>query len=334
MRKELGLSMLSKLLLVGGIALGQTSPAKLAFDVDTVKPAAPLDLPKLAAQVKAGNIPRIGRPIYDGSRAEYTYMSLKDLIAVAYSVQSYQVSGPEWLASQRFDIVAKLPDGTTKDDAPAMLQALLQERFKLVAHRDSQEHAALALVVAKGGPKLKASSGTPTPIDSTAPLKPGETNIDTIDGPARATIHPDGSTTINMGVKGTVTQRMDMQNQVVHLNSDMVTMQGFSEMLARLLQMAGGGGKQVVNMTGLTGYYQVAVELSLADAINAARAQGVDIPRSGGGGDNLQGNVASDPGGGLSVFQSVQALGLKLESRKAKVDLLVVDSVQKVPTEN
>src|SRR5260370_25151988 len=129
--------------LTAATALAQTVPT---FEVATIKPAAPLDRMKIAAGIQAGQMPKIG-PHVDRARAEYTYMALKDLIALAYKVKPYQITGPDWIANQRFDIVAKLHEGASKDDAPKMLQGLLEERFKLVVHRDSQEHPVLALVV-------------------------------------------------------------------------------------------------------------------------------------------------------------------------------------------
>jgi uncharacterized protein (TIGR03435 family) len=122
-----------------------------------------------------------------------------------------------------------------------------------------------------------------------------------------------------------------------------LTMQGFAEMLTRILQLGGGTGRQVVDMTGLTGNYQVAVNISLADLLAAARAQGMNIPTppasppGGAGGVGTPSPAApeaSDPGGGSSVYASVQALGLKLEPRKATVEQLIIDHVEKTPTEN
>src|ERR1700743_430392 len=78
-------------------AWGQT-----AFEVATIKPAAPLDMAKIAAAVQSGQPPKIG-PHADHLRAEYTYMRLRDLIALAYTLKPYQVSGPDWLATTRFD---------------------------------------------------------------------------------------------------------------------------------------------------------------------------------------------------------------------------------------
>ena len=311
----------------------QSAPAHLTFDVATVRPSAPLDMVKLQAQMQSGKMPSFG-PHVTASRAEYNYMSLKDLIAVAYKVKAYQITAPDWLNTQRFDIAATLPDGSTKDDAPKMLQALLEDRFKLAVHLDKQEHPVLAMVVGKGGPKLKESPAAPAPIDPDAPLKPGEIKMDTQDGPVRMTTHPDGSFTQNMGVKGTVTGKMDSATQSLHLDADTVTMEGFADMLTGLMQMGGGGGRQVVDMTELKGNYQVSIDISLASLIAAARAQGADIP-GGPGSTGASPAEASDPGGGgATVYASVEKLGLKLEPRKAVVEQLVVDHAEKMPTEN
>jgi uncharacterized protein (TIGR03435 family) len=328
------------LLLAADATFGQTAPSNPAFEVATVKPSAPLDMVKLAEQVKAGKMPRLG-PYVNASQAEYTYMSLKELIAYAYAVKEYQINGPAWLASDRFDIVAKMPEGASKDDAPKMLQALLEERFKLAAHRDTQEHPVLALLVGKDGPKLKESPATTQPIDESVPLKAGEMQMDGPNGPMRMTRNADGSMTMNMGPKGTVTTRVDAQAQTMHLESSTVTMAGFADMLTKLTQMGGGGGRQVVDMTDLKGNYQVALDLSLAElmasAREVAREEGINMPMppaGGGGEDNSPAAAASEPSGGSSVFASVQKLGLKLEKRKAAVEQLVIDHVEKTPTEN
>jgi uncharacterized protein (TIGR03435 family) len=311
----------------------QTASGNLTFDVASVRPAPPLDMVKLQADMQAGKMPRFGAHV-DASRAEYNYMSLKELIANAYKVKPYQITGPDWLNVQRFNIVATLPNGASKDDAPKMLQALLEERFKLKVHRDTQEHPVLGLVVAKGGPKLKESPGDAPPIDPDAPLKPGEMKVDGPEGPIRVMRNKDGSTTVNMGAKGIITQRMDMQAKTMNLESSKLTMDGFAEQLTSVMQM-GGGGRQVVNMTDLKGDYQVAVEISLAGLIAMAQAQGVNVPGGGGGAAGATATEAADPGGaGTTVFSSVEKLGLKLEPRKAKVEQLIVDSAEKNPTDN
>jgi len=250
-------------------------------------------------------------------------------------VKPFQITGPDWLATTRFDIVAKLPDGASKDDAPKMLQALLEERFKLAVHRDSKEHPVLALVVGKGGPKLKESPEAPQPIDENAPLKPGEVKMDTAEGPMRMTVGKDGSATINMGAKGSASYKMDPATQSLHMEASMVTMAGFADMLSQFSQIGGGGGPQVVDMTELKGNYQVALDFSLADLMNMARVNGVAVPAAAGRGATAgsPADAASDPGG-IPLLSAVQALGLKLEQRKAMVEQLVIDHVEKTPTEN
>jgi uncharacterized protein (TIGR03435 family) len=343
MRNRLGLTLVAGLLLATGAAPGQTAtvpqaaPGNLTFDVASVRPSAPLDMAKLAADMQAGRMPNVGIHV-NGLRAEYNYLTLKDLITVAYKVKPFQITGPAWLATQRFDVVAKMPEGSTKDDAPKMLQALLAERFKLEVHRDTQEHPVLALVVAKGGAKLKESPAAGAPIDPDAPLKPGEMKMEGPDGQVRMTTNKDGSFTENMGVKGTVSGKMDAATQTMHLNADTLTMDGFADMLTTVLQMGGGGSKQVVDMTQLKGNFQVSLDLSLADIMAMARAQGADIPvgaPGGGAAGSASPAAASDPGGGGStVYASVEKLGLKLEPRKAPVEQLVVDHAEKTPTEN
>ena len=135
------------------------------------------------------------------------------------------------------------------------------------------------------------------------------------------TRNPDGSATVNMGAKGTFTQRMD--GQTLHMQASSVTMEGFADMLTSMLRMGGGGGRQVVDMTGLKGNYQVAIDLSIADLIANARAQGMDIPAppppprpASATSDNSAIPNASDPSG-ATIYASVEALGLKLENRKA-----------------
>jgi uncharacterized protein (TIGR03435 family) len=318
--------------LAAAAALAQTAPT---FEVASIKPAAPLDRMKMAAGIQAGQMPKLG-PHVDRGRAEYIYMAIKDLIALAYKVKPYQITGPDWIASQRFDIVAKLPDGASKDDAPKMLQALLEERFKLAVHRDTQEHPVMALVVGKKGSKMKESPEAPEAIDENAPLKPGEMQTDSGEGPVRVTVGKNGSATVNMGAKGALSYRMDSATQTLHMEGSKVTMAGFADMLSRFSQMTGGGGRQVVDMTGLKGNYEVALDFSLADLMNMARAAGVDIPAGAGGAaaGASPAAAASDPGGSSSLFAAVQALGLKLEPRKAMVEQLVIDHVEKSPTEN
>ena len=80
---------------------------------------------------------------------------LKIVIAEAFKVKLEQIAGPAWLEQDCFDIVAKPPAGTATAQIPAMLQALLIERFKLAARKEDRPQPIYALVVDKGGPKFK-----------------------------------------------------------------------------------------------------------------------------------------------------------------------------------
>jgi uncharacterized protein (TIGR03435 family) len=313
--------------------LGQSKPA---FEVATVKPAAPMDQAVMIAAIQNGKMP-YGANI-DNRRAEYKYLDLKTLLTYAYGVKPYQITGPDWMATTRFDIVAKMPDGSTKDDAPQMLQSLLEDRFRLTVHRTSAEHPILALVAGKGGPKLKASAGKPLAIDESEPLKPGEMKMDGPEGPLRVQVDmATGSSVIDMGLKGKMSYKVVPATQTMRLEFSMTTMGGFADMLTQMFTLLGGaGGRQVMDMTGIKGNYDGSLELSLMDMLAMARAQGMDIPGAAGGpgGPGNGPAVASDPGGGSSLADAVQSMGLKLESRKAMVDQLIVDHVEKTPTEN
>jgi uncharacterized protein (TIGR03435 family) len=320
-------------------AMGAFAQTKPSFEVATIKPAPPLDQAKLLAAYQSGGKMPIGANI-DSGRAEYLYVDLKTLLTYAYGVKPYQITGPDWMSIARFDIVAKMPAGSTKDDAPKMLQSLLEERFKLTTHRTSAEHPVLALVVGKGGPKLKASAEKPAAIDESAPLKPGEMKMDDPDGPVRAKVDvTTGSAVIDMGLKGKMSYKVNPATQSMHIDFSMTTMAGFAEMMTQLMTQLGGGApvRQIVDRTGIQGNYDATVELSLVELIALARAAGADIPAAtpGAGGPGNAPAVASDPGeGGTSITDAVQSMGLKLESRKAVVDQFIVDHVEKTPTEN
>jgi uncharacterized protein (TIGR03435 family) len=86
-------------------------------------------------------------------------VSLSSCVRWAYRVNEFQISGPGWLASERFDIVAKAGGPATGDQMRLMLQALLADRFKLALHRETKTLPAYVLVVAKNGPKLHQSEG-------------------------------------------------------------------------------------------------------------------------------------------------------------------------------
>ena len=312
-------------LLVASVPLFAQTPAPpAAFEVATIKLSEPID-----RQAILSGKAHLGMRV-DAGRVDIGFETLSDLICTAYNLKPYQVTGPDWLKSQRFDVVPKMPAGATKEQVPDMLKALLAERFKLAVHHESKEQPVYALIVAKGGSKLKESpadaSAAPPPADdkkTAATLNVGNNQL-------RVTPSGGNSMVVSGGENGK--QTMTMRDGVMHMEIEKVTMSKFAESLTPL------AGRPVVDQTGLKGTYQVALDLSMQDIQSAARAAGIAMPGMGAAGGAPGGgspaDVASDPSGGATLFNSLQQLGLKLEPRKNQMDGLVVDSIEKLPTEN
>jgi uncharacterized protein (TIGR03435 family) len=301
------------LVLLAGALLAQTPAPAPAFEVASIKPAAPLD----RGQLLSGQM-HVGMKI-DAARVDLGSMSLADLIRLAYRVKAYQVSGPDWMASERFDVLAKLPEGASSAQVPEMLQALLAERFKLAVHRESKEHAVYALVVGKNGPKLKESAP-----DADAPATTDDANPQVrVSGRGENT-----QVSISGGQIGTAHMTVG-PNGTMHLEAPKMNMAAFADTLSRFFD------RPVVDLTELKGTYQVAMDLSMVDLLNAARTMGIMAPGMGAGRGAAQppADAASDPGG-LSITAAVQQLGLKLEPRKVPIDFVVVDHLEKAPTDN
>jgi len=314
---------------IGLAALAAVASAQPAFEAATIRPSAPIDQATMMAMVRSGKMP-LGAHI-SSTRAEYNYLDLKTLLSYAYGVKAYQITAPDWMSSARFDIAAKLPAGSTKADAPRMLQTLLENRFKLVVHRTTQEHPVLAIVVAKGGPKLNASAEKPVPIGEDAPLKPGEINMDTPDGPTRGTIDMTTmSSVIDMGLKGKMAYKINPQAKSVHIDFMMTTLPGFADMTTQLLTQIGGGiaAKRIIDATGIEGNFDASLDISLAEVMAMAKSSGIETSPD-------TAAVASDPGsGGATLAEALHSMGLRLETRKASVEQFIVDHIEKTPTEN
>ncbi len=142
MRSPVVRSTICLLLVCRGIALAQQAPAKPSFEVATVKPVGP------DSSILVGMSA-------DPSLVRYRNLNLRDAIRGAYKVRDYQIVGPDWMSTARFEVDAKLPPGASTDQIPEMFQSLLKERFKLTWRRDTKEMQVYALLVGKDGPKLK-----------------------------------------------------------------------------------------------------------------------------------------------------------------------------------
>jgi uncharacterized protein (TIGR03435 family) len=298
-----------------GAAFGQ-APAgaqPLAFEVASIKPASPPD----QAKVMAGQF-RVGMSV-DGALVDLRFMSLADLVRTAYKIKPHQLITPDWMKAVgldgRWDIQAKLPAGADKDQVPEMLQALLADRFKLKVHKENKEQPVYGLVVAKGGPKLK-----PAPPDEPAKEDEPKTSGNAV------SVRPEGNGVVMKTAAGGAMKMTMGPNMTMHMESEKVTMEQFADMVTGFVD------KPVVDMTELKGKWQVALDLTMDDMRAAAAKAGMAIPAMPPAGGGAPG-AASDPGG-PAIFSSIQQLGLKLEPRKAPVDIVVVDSAEKKPTEN
>ena len=123
-----------------------------------IAPLAAADPPKFeVASVKRVDCVTIHNSI-DAGMVALKGDPLKIVLMEAFQVKAFQIEGPSWLDQDCFDIAAKIPEGVGRDQVPAMLQALLAERLKLAAHMEDRPQSVYALVVDKGGPKLKEAS--------------------------------------------------------------------------------------------------------------------------------------------------------------------------------
>jgi uncharacterized protein (TIGR03435 family) len=276
-----------------------------------------------------------------GSRVEGT-LRLIDWVATAYRLKTpLQIAGPDWLGSESFEIQAQMRDGETKDQVPQMLQSLLADRFKLAVHREKRNQPVYALVVAKGGPKLQKALET-----DASPTSPGlntngsasEMTLYTRDG-QQINIRPEGrGKSVRIGGRVGTVRTSTGANRTMRMELPKVTMDAFAE--ETLTEMV--PDRPVVNQTRLKGFYQVTMELPfealLSDIVrrNPAPSAGAATPfgaRPAPASATDAGMPASDPSSG-AVFRAVQKLGLKLESRKAPVEKLIIDHIEKKPTEN
>ncbi len=285
-------------ILAGG-AFGQAPhAANLSFEVASVRPTAP------------GTRPDASREgTFDQQTVTFRTAQLIQIIRAAYGVDFDRISGPAWLYDEKYDIVAKVPPGTTKEQSNVMLQNLLAERFKMTLHHVSKEFSAYELTVAKGGLKLKETA------DPTAQAaRPG-------DVPRDAKTNSDGFPEIPPGTSG---MRGDSRSGVTYLTFRAQPLSVLMFQLAAGLGTITGTNRyamgHVVDHTGLTGKYDF--NLKFAGRIGPG---GMDSAPS------L--DAGADPA--PDIFEALEKqLGLKLTKSTISEDTLVIDHIEKVPTEN
>jgi uncharacterized protein (TIGR03435 family) len=221
------------------------------------------------------------------------------LVLIAYDIPIYRLSEQSDLYLERLDIEAKMPIDTTREQFNLMLQNLLADRLGLKVHWATRQIEMYALVVTKGGPKFKvAAPDSPQASDDAS----RNDNPDRV-GPDGFPIPPPGNGPWRGAAPG-----------------GKIGIRGHNETMAELASDIGPQtlGAPLTDATGLTGRYNFTIFWSTT-ATDAAR----------------RGAPATDESDGLSIFDAVQEqLGLKIEKRKGPEQMLVVDHVEKKPTEN
>jgi uncharacterized protein (TIGR03435 family) len=227
-------------LICAGLVYGQAFDSHSSFDAASVKPSLPP-----GPNTTMGRHLRGGPGSTDPGTIIFTNIDLFSLVTMAYGINAYQLVGPDWLNTTLFDITAKVPPGTTREQYRLMLQNLLAERFMLAVHRDKKEGQAFDLVVAKSGPKLKESAPGSVAVADDGSLQPAPT----------APSPPQG----------------------YHGPLAMICPNCSIEQLAA--RLSGLMGQPVANSTGLHGAYDIRLRYSLA-GLEAGEPAAAEIPNT------------------------------------------------------
>jgi len=268
------------------------------FEVASIKPFDP-NLPGQTAGLH-----------FDGAQVRGLGLSLRDYLATAYRFKATLISGPDWTLTERFNISATLPEGGSRAQVPEMMQALLADRFHVKLHKDKKELPIFALVIAKGGLKMKELPSDPD-ADPAKDEPTGLANVGTIAGVGNG-----ASITYARGASVTIA---DNRIQVRKLPLWVVcrTLERYSD-------------RQIVDMTGLTGSYSFTLNVAPEDyqAMNlrSAVVRGFTLPP-----DARKFLDSTTP---FALSDALQQVGLKLEARKAPLDVIVIDDALKTPTAN
>jgi uncharacterized protein (TIGR03435 family) len=307
-RKTFAAAALLALASTGSVLAQAAKP--LTFEVASVKPSAPPDpanpmtmvpmlLPGSGGSIRATNLP------------------LRLLIRAAYKVEDEQIiGGPTWQLSSKFDITAKPEDGAvaTEDALRERLKALLADRFKLKTHTESREMNVSALVLAhsdgKLGPNIKVSTADCSNAAAEAQKMADEIRR-----------NPAGALAAMSQIKCGV---VPMPTPGANGAPPQLKVRGMGQPIAVLASLVTQfAGRQVVDKTGLTGLYDFELELPLDMEIlrRVAGQSGINLPAG-----PPQALPQYDGPAMTTILND--RLGLKLDSQKAPVEVIVIDSAE------
>lgn len=221
------------------------------------------------------------------------------------------------MRNQKFDILANIPEGVSSLQVSEMLQSLLVERFHLASHRETREQPVYALTVDKNGPMLNEAEAATADV-------PGDRTLNSPQGPIEAK-EIDNGLMVTRGPWGPMRMLLTRSGENrPEMELLRVTMPLFADALTQFMD------RPVIDRTGLKGSYRIVLFQQDMHSFVAAKYAAVRPPPPTDG----PGNAASDPTGGSTIFKTMEKLGLKLERTKAPVEILVVDRLEKTPTEN
>jgi uncharacterized protein (TIGR03435 family) len=222
---------------------------------------------------------------------------------MAYKLRTYELIGPGWLSEGRFDIVAKVRSGVSRDEQMIMLQNLLSERFELRTHQETKETPAYVLTVTRSGIRLSESRPPQQGAASESrPLAQGFPKS------------PDGYPILPLGMEATAGRNGEL---VMAIHREL-TMDALAARLSSAL------GRPVVNETGLDGKYDISLHWRAAPARARAPSRA---------GDPITGDQQND--GAPDLLDAVrEQLGLRLEPTRRVTQVVVVDHALRIPTEN
>ena len=322
----------NSLVLVSALTVSTAWPQQQpSFEAASVKLSPPIDF---AASMARGQPPRMGAKI-DPARIEIRNMSLRDVTVAAYRIKPFQLDGPAWTKSTLVDITATFPDGAGPNRIPEMLQALLSDRFGLALHKETRDVPVYELSVGKNGSKLQ-----PAPPDPDHPyVRPASDAPDwgVFSRMSESTMsgNPMSGQMVVTGIRGEVT-KMSMTDSGMHLEISRMDLPWLTSWLSQYMD------RPVIDKTGLEGEYRVALDASLADMMNFMSKAGFAggpppgaFGRGGLSGDAVNPFAGSDGAStGSTIAVSLKGLGLQLTPAKAPLTVLIIDRLNKTPTEN
>ena len=284
-------------LTAGALALlplaAQAQSPKIEYEVASVKPfsVAQTDGPvTLGARI-------------DGAQVRLVGMTMRDLLAMSYRIKVYQINGPEWMTSERYDINAKLPAGVSPEKMPEMTQALLNERFGIKLHREQKDMPVYVLLMGKPPLRLKSLV-----IDPNAPP------------PAAVQVTGTGSAA---GISVNLGNGASFSFALGKFEAKKVTAPMIAGVLERFTD------RPVMDLTELKGTYDLEFNVSPEETqtlmIRAAVAAGVQLPPQA---------LRLLDGGGNPIESGAEQLGLKIDGRRMPVEIVVIDQISKTPTDN